>query len=130
MEMTTTAASPAKPDATILDAWERHKAARATYETLPVSDDPDLTYTPDEQAQWDIIDATEDTIRANVATTPQGVEVQLWVALGHLLTDARDCEAALRGDIAYFSRDDTEFDWIDRLILSAIRSLRAMGGAA
>jgi hypothetical protein len=130
MEATITAASPAKPDAAILDAWERHTVARATYEALRSSEKPGEEYTPAELAQWAIIDATEDAIRRDTASTTQGVEVQLWVALGHMLMKREECEAALRGDLAYLEQRDLELDWTERLILSAIRSLRAMGGAA
>lgn len=120
----------ANDDAAILAAWEQHKAARATYDALPHSELPMQEYTPEELEQWAIMDATEEVIRSTKATTLTGVEIQLWTALGHSLNDNDECVAALRGDLAWFDAREADFDWIDRLTLSAIRSLRTIASAA
>lgn len=124
--------SPAQQgDAEILAAWEQHKAAHAVYAKLPWGDGLPLgCYTPEEQAQWDAIDAAEAIIHRAVAQTPDGVEIQLWVSLSHSLTDRADEQAARARDLGYFLTEEERFDWTDRLVISAIRSLRAMGGQA
>lgn len=120
-----------KDDAAIIAAWMRHKAAHAVYAALPFGEALPLgSYTPEEQQQWDMIDAAEAVIKNNIATTPAGVEIQLWVSLAHSLTDRSDEQAARDRNLAYFLADEGRFDWTDRLVIAAIRSLRAMGGAA
>lgn len=114
-------------DAAIIAAWERHKAAHAVYAALPFGDGLPLgSYTPEEQEQWDVIDAAEAVIKDNVATTPAGIEIQLWVSLAHNLSDQVDEQAAHDRDLDYFLADEGRFDWTDRLVIAAIRSLRAM----
>lgn len=105
-------------------------AARAVYDALPHGDCPSGAYTPAEQAQWDEMDAAEAIVHKAIASTPKGVELKLWLALGHTLTSREDDKAARDGNLAYFDAQDDHFDWNARLILSAIRSLRAMGGEA
>lgn len=127
----TTTATPAKDDAAIIAAWERHKAAHGVYAKLPFGDGlPVGSYTPAEQEQWDVIDAAEATIKDTIATTHEGVEIQLWVSLAHSLTARPDEQAARDRNLDYFLADEGRFDWTDRLVIAAIRSLRAMGGAA
>jgi hypothetical protein len=123
-------ATDAHPDAAILAAWERNKAARAIYDALPISDLPCGAYTPEEQALWDVMDETEEFIVSTTATTPAGVEAQLWIALGHQITLSNECAAALRGDMDWFDANGTEIDFVQRMTLAAIRSVRAIGGAA
>lgn len=119
------------PDAAIMTAWGRHMAARARYDALPFSDVPGLlAYTPEELLELDEMDAAEAIVHKAIASTPKGVEVKLWLALGHTLTSREDDKAARDGNLAYFDAQDDHFDWNARLILSAIRSLRAMGGEA
>lgn len=121
----------AKSDVAIVAAWDSHKTAHSIYADLPFGEVLPLgSYTPEEQAQWDVIDAAELVIQTTTAQTPLGVEIQLWVCLCHSLTDREAEQAARRCDLAYFLADEEQLDWSDRLVLSAIRSLRAMGGAA
>lgn len=130
MNTDTSTIAPA-PDAAILAAWERHKAAHSVYAALPFGDGLPLgSYTPAEQEQWDVIDAAEAVIKDTIATTPEGVEIQLWVSLAHSLTARPDEQAARDRNLDYFLADEGRFDWTDRLLIGAIRSLRAMGGAA
>lgn len=129
MTIDTSTTAPA-PDAAILTAWQRHMEARARYDALPFSEVPGEGYTPEELAEWDEMDAAEAIVHNTVATTTKGVEVKLWLALGHTLTDREEDKAARDGNLAFFDAQDDRFDWNARLILSAIRSLRAMGGAA
>lgn len=126
----TTTNTPAKGDEAILAAWERNKAARAIYDALPFTECPMAAYTPEEQAQIDIMDEAEEVICTTKATTLAGAEVQLWLALGHQLTGNEESAAAIRGDIAWFDKHETDIDWVQRITLAAIRSLRAIGGAA
>lgn len=120
-----------KDDAALIAAWERHKSAHAVYEALPFAEGlPMGAYTPEEQVQWDLIDAAEIEIKSTIAQTPHGIEIQLWVSLAHSLTDREDDAAARRHDNEYFLADEGRFDWTDRLVIAAIRSLRAIGGAA
>jgi hypothetical protein len=129
MEIDTSTTAPA-PDAAILAAWGHRSVASAIYSGLPFSDCPNAAYTPEEKEQVDIMDAAEEVIRAAVATTPQGVAVQLWTALAHIEQD-RDPETAINiMDLDWFLLDEGRFDWSTRLILAALKSLRAMGGAA
>lgn len=119
-----------KPDAEIVIAWGRRAVASAIYSSLPFSDCPGKAYTPEEAEQIDIMDDAEKVIHDATATTPRGVEVQLWTALVHIEQD-RDTEAAINiMDLDWFLMDETRFDWSTRLILAALKSLRAMGGAA
>ena len=112
-------------DAEIIEAWRTRKAAYARYNVLPMMDGPgDMT--PEEQAEWLIIDSTEAVIRTTVARTPRGVAVQLWVAFQHALTSRADDAAAQSANLAYFA-DDSELDWTERMTLAALRSLAAQG---
>lgn len=120
----------AASDASLIAAWGRRAVASATFATLPFSDCPQTAYTPEEQAQLDIIDEAEIVINDATAMTPQGVAIQIWVGLAHHLTD-RDAEAAVNlMDLDWFLADETRFDWNERLFIAALRSLRAMCGAA
>lgn len=117
-------------DAAILAAWGRRSVASAIYSGLPFSECPNAAYTPEECEQVDVMDAAEIAICEATATTARGVEIQLWTALAHIEMD-RDAEAAINiMDLDWFMMDEGRFDWNVRLILSALRSLRAMGGAA
>jgi hypothetical protein len=87
-------------------------------------------YTPEEQAQWDVIDAAEEVIRSAVAQTPAGVEIQLWTALTLFMSTRAEDEATIRGDLETINEMDGKQDWNIRLLISALRSVRAMGGKA
>lgn len=119
------ASAAAQGDTVLVEAWQRRSEAFAIYNALPCSetDDP---YTPEEAAQWAIIDAAEETIRSAVATTPQGIAIQLWTQLSHNLTKRDEEAAARRRDFAYFDARDDQFDWPDRLVIAALRSLQSM----
>ena len=116
-------------DAAILAAWDRRNLAYAAYQKL-AKESGDGDYTPSEQAQWDLIDMAELLIRSVVAKTPRGVEIQIWCALHHELTDSEQVKASRCGDLDWFREHDDEMDWCHKLLLTAIYSLRAMGGAA
>jgi hypothetical protein len=130
METPTITNAPTKDDADILAAWGRRSLAHASYVMLPFSDCPSAAYTPEEREQVEIMDAAEIAIREAVATTPRGVSIQLWTALAHIEQD-RDTETALNiMDLDWFLIDEGRFDWNVRLIIAALKSLRAMGGVA
>lgn len=120
----------APPDASILAAWDRRKAAYAIYNALPLTDCPGASYTPAEQAQLDIVDQAEAEILTDMVTTPRGVEIQLWIAFSHMLTSREEDAAATREDIDWFASKGDALDWHDRFMVAAIINLRAMGGAA
>lgn len=123
-------ATDAHPDAAIIAAWEQRAAAYAVYETL-AEHTGDGPYSEDELAQWTVIDLAEMLIRNVPAKTVRGAEIQLWCALYHSVgAGAGETGAALRGDLDWFDATGEELDWSDKLVLSAIRSLRAIGGAA
>lgn len=130
MNAPTSTIAPAKDDAAILAAWGRRSVACAIYGTLPFSDCPKVAYTPEEQTQIDIMDAAEILICEATATSPQGAAVQLWTALAHIEQDTHAEVAINIMDLDWFMADEARFDWPVRLILSALRSLRAMGGEA
>ena len=112
-------------DAEIIEAWRTRKAAYSRYNLLPMADGPgDMT--PEERAEWSIIDKAETVIRKSVARTPRGVAVQLWVAFQHSLTSRADDAAAQSANLAYFA-DDSALDWTERMTLAALRSLAAQG---
>lgn len=122
MKPTNTTTAPAKDDADILAAWGRYQAAREAYDCdTPLGEDP--------ATEMEMNDA-EEVIRSTIAATPKGAEIQAWIALAHVASGRDADEAAYRGDLAWFDQRDNERDWVERLLLATIRSLRAQGGAA
>ena len=113
-------------DSGIIEAWRTRKAAYARYNVLPMMDGPG-GMTPEEQAEWAIIDKAEAIIRTSVAKTPRGTAVQLWVAFQHGLNGRADDAAAQSANLAYFT-DDSRFDWTEKMAIAALRSLAAQGG--
>lgn len=113
-------------DADIIAAWDRLRAANDGLDAIVDQN----TETPEMVALWKARDAAESDIQAATANTVLGVEMQLWCNLMHSVPKAADESAVLRRDIQYFTARDEQWDWTERLILSAIRSLRAMGGEA
>jgi len=114
-----------KPDAELVAAWERRKAAFACYNALPFADEPG----GDEEAEkglWAIIDAAEEVIYQTPAKTPDGVSFKLLASLGHTFTDKKHSDAANVGDLLALVVEDG-LDWNEKLILSALRSLKTMG---
>lgn len=127
-DMERLAAKRADADSEILAAWERRTAAYERYDVLPISDDPTPgePYTPEEAAEWAIIDEAEEAIAAAVATTPRGVAIQLWTALRHCVTSSAHEEAVHRRDLAALEADAEELDGQGNWLLAAIKSLQAM----
>lgn len=114
-------ALPHSADRTIKDALARWQAAHRERSALPDGKDIDER----EQPFWDIIDGAEEVIRSTKATSPGGIAAKLWVALEHDMALAMDSRIAREADISAFA-DDSGQDWTIRLILSALRSLKAM----
>ncbi len=115
-------------DAAILDAWERRRAAYARYSALPPCDAPGCAMSPQEAAEWEIIETAEEAIRSAVARTPRGVAIQLWTSLAHN-TGSNEADVAIeRADLAYFDDLGDRADWNVRLAVAALRSLKAMEG--
>ncbi len=114
-------------DAAIISAWDRRAAAFLTVRELP--DEPAIGggETPEQKAQWDIIDAAEAEIRNAVASTPRGAEIQLWTAATYIFDSADDEPPCYRGDLEYFEAQGDQRDWTDRLLIAALRSLREQG---
>jgi hypothetical protein len=115
----------AAPDADILAAFAKRCTA---YEgvTHPAAS------TKHDDAAWNEINEVERFLELCQAQTPRGVELQLWAALSHLIDDhPAGVEArSYQADLACFVGMKDALDWPARLIVSALQSLRAMGGAA
>lgn len=125
----TTTTTPAKDDAAILAAWDRRAAAFLAVRALP-DDDTAGGETDEQSAQWSIIDVAEAEICTSVATSARGAELQLWTAATYQFDAAEDEAPCYRADLDYFTAQGDRRDWKDRLLIAAIRSLRAIGGAA
>lgn len=115
------------PDAALEAAWQRRAAAYERYNALPDFSEPGEAYTPQEAACWAAIAEAEEIIRATVARTPGGVAIQLWTLLAHCTSSREDDAAVTRRDLAHFDRAGKGLDSNERLALSALRSLEAMG---
>ena len=113
-------------DTAILAAWGRRSVAYALYNAAD--------HDPDNLAPLTTVGTAENDIRKAVATTPLGVEIQLWTALFHtnLVLRGAASEAANIMDLDFFMANESDHDRKDRLILAALSSLRSMriGGAA
>lgn len=118
------------PDAAIKAAWERRKAAYAEYNRLSGADDGTGESGRKKNEQYDIIDRAEEEICSSVARTPDGVAIQLWVSLYHILFEREFDEMITRGDLEGLARCDKELDWNGRFIVAALQSLRAMGAVS
>lgn len=109
-------------DAEIIAAWQRMNETRQAIDALDDTDqDSDL---------WEAFGRDEHVIQGNTAATIAGAEIQIWCHLLHTVPSADDERAVLCRDVAYFVDREGEYDWTERLVISAIRSLRAIGGAA
>jgi len=114
--------APAKDDAEIIAAWQRMNDTRQAIDALDDTDqDSDL---------WEAFGRDEHVIQGNTAATIVGAEIQIWCHLLHTVPSADDERAVLGRDVAYFVDREGEYDWTERLVISALRSLRAIGGAA
>ena len=112
-------------DAAIIAAWDRRAAALANLQELPDNPRGDGE-TPERHAQWAIVDVAEAEICTSVAATPRGAEIQLWCAAVYQFDAAEDEGPCYLGDLDYFTAQGDQLDWKDKLLISAIRSLRAM----
>ncbi|AKM06129.1 hypothetical protein [Pelagerythrobacter marensis] len=125
---TPVAAKAAKNDIAISIAWKRYRKARLSYNALPLDDGPVVgMHTPAELEQINAMDAAESVLQASLATTPEDIELILWLAILHMVGRRDDDTAACNCDLRYFLDRETDFDWNVRLILTAIRSLRELG---
>ncbi|MFT4056291.1 MAG: hypothetical protein QM681_17440 [Novosphingobium sp.] len=116
-------AAPAAADAAIVAAWDRRAGAYSAYWALG---DTSRDY-PAEHRLMVIVDEAEAVIRAATATTPIGVEMQIWTALYHFQSGSLEDDAAsLRRDLAYFEAKNDDLDWNEGLLISAIRSVRRL----
>ncbi|MCH2240049.1 MAG: hypothetical protein MK060_19425 [Blastomonas sp.] len=122
--------APVTSDAPIIAALANYRAARATYDLLPVSEVDGEQETPAELSEWARMDAAEQEIMDRPASTPQGVEAKLWLWLLHNQSPIEDDIAATAGNLDHFLATAAERDWSERLIISAIASLRAMQATA
>jgi len=114
-------------DSPIIAAWERRQAAYVRYQQNPFPEDANDPQAAEDAALWAIIDEAEEVIRSTAATTPRGVEIQLWVALYHSFTSREDDAAITRGDLDHLATKEGTLDWGGRLAFAALRSVRAMG---
>jgi hypothetical protein len=110
-----------EPDAAILAAWDRRKAAYAAF-----AEAPNMS-SAKERALFDTIDAAEMVIMTETATTVGGAEAQAWCGLYHSLSVGGDATAAANADLDRFDANDAQLDWNVRLQLAVIRSLREQG---
>ena len=109
-------------DRVITEAFAKWQAAHRERSALPDGKDID----EQERPFWNISDAAEELIRSTDATTPAGIAAKLWIALEHEMALQADSRLARAADVSAFA-DDSGQDWTVRLILSALRSLKAMG---
>jgi hypothetical protein len=113
-----------KNDIAIIAAWEAFKAAHTDLDQM----DDDLlgTETEQENAIWNRVDAAEQIVLQTPATTPQGLQCKLMVALYHRLSQRIYSKALLAGLFEALEAKERGMDWPDRLLFSAIQSLRRM----
>ncbi|RVQ65725.1 hypothetical protein EKN06_12380 [Croceicoccus ponticola] len=114
------------PDAAILAAWERRSAAFARL-SVPAFDEQGEACRQASEAVWSEIDTAEKIIREAIARTVEGVEIQLWVAMGHSVCDRQSGLAITRRDLDYLIQHERDMDWYEQFILAALRSLKTMG---
>lgn len=112
------------PDADILAAWDRILANNRALDELGGTDEAK------EWELWGLIRQDEIIIQSTVAMAPAGAEVQAWCYLMHSVPSAEDERAVLRRDLPYFMEREAGYDWTERLIFSAIRSLQAQASRA
>jgi len=113
---------PAHGDAAIIAAWKRRVAAYRTYNGSPMNDEEAET------AFWPVIDQCDKVIHAATASTPLGVEIQIWVGLHNSAAwGSVEENAFLARDLAFMEQHQSTFDWNVLPVIAAIRSLRAMG---
>lgn len=123
--LTTENLSPKGTDDAIVAAKGRYNEACAAFDATPLRKGRAAQH----QALMEQIDAAEQEIRSSLAGSPAGVEIKLWVALGQGFIDKDAIAAARKGDLGWFDAREEAFDPRDRMVLSAIRSLRSIAGA-
>lgn len=107
-------------DAVIERAWRRRVGAHVVFNNN--------TLTKAGENYWfAVIDEAEEVIRSTTAVSARGAAIQLWVSLSHSIMDRVDDDAINREDLGHFASRDVDLDWEARLVLSALRSLYAMG---
>lgn len=112
-------------DAQIVAAWERKVAAYRAYNSTPVHN---VDVDGADENFWPVIDQCDKIIHAATATTPLGVELQIWTGLQNSSAYTTEEERAiLSRDLAYLEQHKQAFDWDAQPMIAAIRSLRAMG---
>lgn len=116
----------ANPDAALIAAWERRVQACGALDAIPQHASPTVI-SAQERRLCAIIDAAETEIEAATALTPRGAEIQLWTALDHgICEDNQGRMLGWRGLQALGERP-TDLDWDVRLVVAALRSLKAQG---
>ena len=117
-------------DEAILAAWLRRVAAYVDYNALPYIGTNQWGHSERDEAEeerlWAIIDEAEAVIRSTIATTPQGLECQIWTALYHSTTEPWLDDLTHASDLDAVAARDIELDWNQRLMLAALKSVRAM----
>ncbi len=113
-----------RTDAALEAAWQRRIEALDAYDLVMVNGD-----TPEEEALEDAWAREETLITNTIAETPHGLAIQLWLALEGSVSNRVDHEATKHRDLAHFEDNDSQLDWDERIILSALRSLHRQSAA-
>ena len=103
----------------ISEAWQLLTSAHRVLRSLPGS--------ADDRQLWQIIDPAEVAIQTGIAAGPDDVANQIKLALLHTLPLRDDEAVVLWGDTDSLCERSADLDWNVRLMLSALRSLQAMG---
>lgn len=121
--------------ADIRSAFEARAGAYAAYLALPIADDSsaddlDIKIKSEETRLMADVDAAEEFIQSAKATTAREAELQLWCAISHFCDDREPDARSYIADFRYFEMCEADLDWPAKLVFGAIKSLRALGGAA
>lgn len=120
--MTIDTITASESQTTPAEAWEQIKSKRAQIEEF--ADLPGSAAASN--AIWSDIDNLERMIQASDENSPSAIEARLWCALAHLLTDRDDEALVAKGDLAALNEREAALDWPERLIVSALRSIRSL----
>ena len=125
MTMITTTTEPSKAyDGDLIAAFKLREDFQRKYLDLPVNMEAEA-FAGETQLQ-NAVDLAEGFAALALARTPRGVEIQLWTALSHMVDDPEQDWRTYSGDLEFFSGRANELDWPAKLVLAAIKSLRAM----
>ncbi|GLK44456.1 MULTISPECIES: hypothetical protein [Novosphingobium] len=114
-------------DAQILAAWSDRSSAYDRYHSL----DRTVAEGPQGDAIWAEIDRAEQTICDAVAMTPEGAEIQLWVAFHHTVGGTvADDDAIRRRDLNHFQAQSEDLDWNERMAVAALTSIRNLSAVS